>query len=60
MKRNIRDEGEVEPPPPVEPRPSRLGLDFLDMSVPFSRGSGVVFILVVDILVQQSVYFVVD
>ncbi|XP_025080293.1 U2 snRNP-associated SURP motif-containing protein-like isoform X1 [Pomacea canaliculata] len=39
LKRNIRDEGEVEPPPPVEPRPSRLGLDFLDMSVPFSRGS---------------------
>lgn len=42
LKRALRDSSgvpEVEPPPPVEPRPARMGLDFLDMSIPFTKGS---------------------
>ncbi|KAK7090443.1 U2 snRNP-associated SURP motif-containing protein-like [Littorina saxatilis] len=43
LKRVMRDTGEDSPeaeiPLPVEPRAPRLGLDFLDMSVPFSKGS---------------------
>ena len=43
MKRALRDSDPAavaDIPPPVEPRPPRLGLDFLDMSIPFSKGSG--------------------
>ncbi|KAK7467769.1 hypothetical protein BaRGS_00037006 [Batillaria attramentaria] len=42
LKRSLKEVDGAEPeiPVPAEPRPPRLGLDFLDMSVPFSRGSG--------------------
>jgi hypothetical protein len=44
LKRALREADglppEPEPSPAPEPRPQRLGLDFLDMSIPFSKGSG--------------------